>query len=215
MYRKFIKRLLDFTLSLVAIVVLLPLLIILSIAVLIGMGSPIIFSQERIGRGEKPFRFYKYRSMTNARDADGNLLDETKRLTRFGSFLRSTSLDELPELFLILTGKMSIIGPRPLPTYYMPYYREEERVRHTVRGGLIPADTISGKPIITWDEQLKWDAYYAKHCSFLLDIKIFIVTFKVLFLSSFCTLHRAPDMCSRQNQHIQPFCQHLTHNRAP
>jgi undecaprenyl phosphate N,N'-diacetylbacillosamine 1-phosphate transferase len=149
---------------------------------LIGMGSPIIFSQERIGRGEKPFRFYKYRSMTNARDADGNLLDETKRLTRFGSFLRSTSLDELPELFLILTGKMSIIGPRPLPTYYMPYYREEERVRHTVRGGLIPADTISGKPIITWDEQLKWDAYYAKHCSFLLDIKIFIVTFKVLFL---------------------------------
>jgi undecaprenyl phosphate N,N'-diacetylbacillosamine 1-phosphate transferase len=182
MYRKFIKRLLDFTLSLVAIVVLLPLLIILSIAVLIGMGSPIIFSQERIGRGEKPFRFYKYRSMTNARDADGNLLDETKRLTRFGSFLRSTSLDELPELFLILTGKMSIIGPRPLPTYYMPYYREEERVRHTVRGGLIPADTISGKPIITWDEQLKWDAYYAKHCSFLLDIKIFIVTFKVLFL---------------------------------
>lgn len=182
MYRKFIKRLLDFTLSLVAIVVLLPLLIILSIAVLIGMGSPIIFSQERIGRGEKPFRFYKYRSMTNARDADGNLLDETKRLTRFGSFLRSTSLDELPELFLILTGKMSIIGPRPLPTYYMPYYREEERVRHTVRGGLIPADTISGKPIITWDEQLKWDAYYAEHCSFLLDIKIFIVTFKVLFL---------------------------------
>lgn len=182
MYRKFIKRLLDFTLSLVAIVVLLPLLIILSIAVLIGMGSPIIFSQERIGRGEKPFRFYKYRSMTNARDADGNLLDETKRLTRFGSFLRSTSLDELPELFLILTGKMSIIGPRPLPTYYLPYYREEERVRHTVRGGLIPADTISGKPIITWDEQLKWDAYYAKHCSFLLDIKIFIVTFKVLFL---------------------------------
>ena len=182
MYRKFIKRVIDFTLSLIAIAVFSPLFIILSIAVLIGMGSPIIFSQERIGLGEQPFKFYKYRSMTNARDANGNLLDETKRLTRFGSFLRSTSLDELPELFLILTGKMSIIGPRPLPTYYMPYYREEERVRHTVRGGLIPADTISGKPIITWDEQLKWDDYYAEHCSFLLDIKIFIVTFKVLFL---------------------------------
>ena len=182
MYRKFIKRAIDFTLSLIAIVVLSPLFIILSIVVLIGMGSPIIFSQERIGLGEKPFKFYKYRSMTDARDADGNLLDETKRLTRFGSFLRSTSLDELPELFLIFTGKMSIIGPRPLPTYYLPYYREEERVRHTVRGGLIPADTISGKPIITWDEQLKWDAYYAEHCSFLLDIKILIVTFKVLFL---------------------------------
>lgn len=182
MYKKFVKRVLDFLLSLFAIVFFSPIYLILSIAVFIGMGSPIIFRQERIGLGEKPFNFYKYRSMTNTKDKNGNLLDETRRITKFGSFLRSSSLDELPELFLILTGKMSIIGPRPLPTYYMPYYSEKERSRHTVRGGLIPADTISGKSTVTWDEQLEWDVYYAEHCSFLLDVKILFITFKVLFL---------------------------------
>jgi len=181
MYKKFFKRFLDFTLSLIGIIVLSPVYLTLSAAVFFGMGAPIIFSQERIGLGEKPFRFFKYRSMTNAKDADGNLLDETKRITKFGSFIRSTSLDELPELFLILTGKMSIVGPRPLPVYYLPYYTQEERKRHTVRGGLIPADTISGKSMVTWDEQLSWDVYYAENCSFALDVKIIFITFKVLF----------------------------------
>lgn len=181
MYKKFFKRSLDLVLSAIGIVVLSPVYLILSVAVLIGMGAPIIFSQERIGLGERPFRFFKFRSMTNARDADGNLLDETKRLTKFGSFIRSTSLDELPELFLILTGKMSIVGPRPLPVYYLPYYTQEERKRHTVRGGLIPADTLSGKSMVTWDEQLSWDIYYAENCSFILDVKIILITFKVLF----------------------------------
>lgn len=181
MYKKFFKRFLDLVLSAIGIVVLSPVYLILSVAVLIGMGAPIIFSQERIGLGERPFRFFKFRSMTNARDADGNLLDETKRLTKFGSFIRSTSLDELPELFLILTGKMSIVGPRPLPVYYLPYYTQEERKRHTVRGGLIPADTLSGKSMVTWDEQLSWDIYYAENCSFILDVKIILITFKVLF----------------------------------
>jgi undecaprenyl phosphate N,N'-diacetylbacillosamine 1-phosphate transferase len=181
MYKKFFKRSLDLVLSAIGIVVLSPVYLILSVAVLIGMGAPIIFSQERIGLGERPFRFFKFRSMTNARDADGNLLDETKRLTKFGSFIRSTSLDELPELFLILTGKMSIVGPRPLPVYYLPYYTQEERKRHTVRGGLIPADTLSGKSLVTWDEQLSWDIYYAENCSFILDVKIILITFKVLF----------------------------------
>lgn len=181
MYKKFVKRVFDFMLSLIAIVILSPVFLMLSAAVFIGMGSPIFFSQERIGLYEKKFKFYKYRSMTNTRDDKGNLLDETKRITKFGSFMRSLSLDELPELFLILIGKMSIIGPRPLPTYYMPYYREEERKRHLVRGGLIPADTISGKSIISWDEQLKWDVYYVEHCSFLLDVKILFITFRVLF----------------------------------
>lgn len=181
MYKNCVKRILDFVLSLIAVIILSPIYLILSIAVLIGMGAPIIFSQERIGLGEKPFKFYKYRSMTNAKDNEGNLLDETQRITKFGSFIRSSSVDELPELFLILSGKMSIIGPRPLPVYYMPYYTQEERKRHTVRGGLIPADTISGKSIVTWDEQLRWDVYYADHCSFLLDVKILFTTFKVLF----------------------------------
>lgn len=181
MYKKFFKRSLDLVLSAIGIVVLSPVYLILSVAVLIGMGAPIIFSQERVGLGERPFRFFKFRSMTNARDADGNLLDETKRLTKFGSFIRSTSLDELPELFLILTGKMSIVGPRPLPVYYLPYYTQEERKRHTVRGGLIPADTLSGKSMVTWDEQLSWDIYYAENCSFILDVKIILITFKVLF----------------------------------
>lgn len=182
MYRLFIKRLLDIILSLITIVILIPAYILVSIIIKIKMGSPILFSQERIGKDEKPFKFFKYRSMTNEKDIDGNLLDETKRLTQFGTILRSTSLDELPELLLVLLGKMSIIGPRPLPTYYLPYFREDERVRHTVRGGLIPADTICGKSIITWDEQLKWDAFYAKNCSFAIDIKILLATFKVLLI---------------------------------
>ena len=181
MYKKFFKRFLDLSLSMIGIIVLSPVYLILSVAVFFGMGAPIIFSQERIGLGERPFRFFKFRSMTNAKDADGNLLDETKRITKFGSFIRSTSLDELPELFLILTGKMSIVGPRPLPVYYLPYYTQEERKRHTVRGGLIPADTLSGKSMVTWDEQLSWDIYYAENCSFILDVKIILITFKVLF----------------------------------
>lgn len=181
MYKRFVKRILDFVFSFIAVIILIPIYLILSLAVLIGMGIPIIFCQERIGLHEKPFKLYKYRSMTNAKDKDGNLLDESQRITKFGSYIRSSSLDELPELLLILSGKMSIIGPRPLPTYYIPYYTDEERKRHTVRGGLIPADTISGKLIVTWDEQLKWDVYYAENCSFLLDVKILLITFKVLF----------------------------------
>ena len=180
MYRKVIKRCIDFTLSLIAIIVLSPILLIISILVLFNMGWPIFFSQERVGLNEEVFKFYKFRSMTNAKDADGNLLDETQRLTAFGKVLRSTSLDELPELFLILTGKMAIIGPRPLPVYYLPYYKDDEHERHNVRGGLIPDDVISGKTTISWDEQLKWDVYYANHCTFLLDFKILLTTFSVL-----------------------------------
>ncbi len=183
-YRKFVKRIFDFLLALLAVIILSPVFIVVAILVRIKMGSPILFCQERVTKGEKVFKLYKFRSMTNARNENGELLDETQRLTKFGSAIRSLSIDELPELFHILSGKMSFIGPRPLPTYYMPYYKEGEKARHTVRGGLVPADTISGKPIVTWDEQLKWDAYYAQKCSFILDVKILIATFKVLFLRS-------------------------------
>ncbi|MFQ9602846.1 MAG: sugar transferase [Staphylococcus aureus] len=137
MYKNYIKRILDVVISLICIVVLIPFYILISLVVLLKMGRPVLFSQERIGKGEKTFRLYKFRSMTNAKDRNGNLLEEEKRLTKTGIFLRSSSLDELPEFFSILKGDMSLVGPRPLPTYYGPYFRNEERKRHMVKGGLI------------------------------------------------------------------------------
>lgn len=181
MYKKYIKRFLDIILSLIAIIILLPVYLILAICVRIGMGSPILFSQERIGKDEKVFKLYKFRSMTNEKDENGNLLDETKRLTKFGIALRSTSLDELPELFMILKGDMSFVGPRPLPTYYGPYYLEKERKRHSVKGGLIPPDGLCGETTPDWETQLAYDVQYAENVSFLLDIKVIIATFAILF----------------------------------
>ena len=146
------------------------------------MGTPILFSQQRIGKGEKPFKLFKFRTMTNKKDDKGELLPESQRLTAAGKFLRNTSIDELPELFLILIGKMSFIGPRPMPTYYGPYFLPNERKRHTIRGGLITPDTLSGKTVTTYEEQFKYECDYADNVSLLLDIKIIIATFKILFL---------------------------------
>lgn len=180
MYRKFIKRLLDIVLSLLAIIILIPVYIILSAIVLLTMGHPILFSQERIGKDEKPFRLYKFRTMTNAKDKNGNLLDELKRLTKVGILLRSSSLDELPELWSIFIGKMSFVGPRPLPTYYSPYFFENERKRHTVKGGLIPPDSLSKRAYTTWEEQFAYEKYYAENISLWLDIKVICMTFIIL-----------------------------------
>ena len=180
MYKLFVKRLLDIVFSLLAIIILSPLYIILSICVRIGMGSPILFSQERIGKDEKIFRLYKFRSMTNEKDSDGNLLPEKDRLTKFGIALRSTSLDELPELFMILKGDMSFVGPRPQPKFYGPYYKPEERKAHAVRGGLLPPDSISKEVQCSWETQLQYEMYYAEHVSFLLDIKVIFCTFIIL-----------------------------------
>lgn len=181
MYAKYIKRLLDIVLSLIAIIVLSPVYLIVAIVVRIQMGSPVLFSQDRIGKDEKVFKLYKFRSMTNEKDENGKLLPEEKRLTKFGLTLRSTSLDELPELFSILKGDMSIVGPRPLPTYYGPYYLPEERKRHQVRGGLIPPDGLSKQTTPEWEVQFKYDNYYVENVSFLLDCKVIIVTFLILF----------------------------------
>lgn len=181
MYKHFFKRLLDVFLSLIAIVVLSPLYLVLSICVLIGMGHPILFSQERIGKNGKTFKLYKFRSMTNAKDESGNLLPEKERLTKFGIWLRSSSLDELPELFSILLGKMSFVGPRPLPVYYDPFFLPNERERHLVRGGLIPPDGLCGEETTTWEEQFEYEIYYVKNISFLLDCKVIFATFKILF----------------------------------
>lgn len=181
MYAKYIKRLFDIVLSLIAIIVLSPVYLIVAIVVRIQMGSPVLFSQDRIGKDEKVFKLYKFRSMTNEKDENDKLLPEEKRLTKFGLTLRSTSLDELPELFSILKGDMSIVGPRPLPTYYGPYYFPEERKRHQVRGGLIPPDGLSKQTTLEWEVQFKYDNYYVDNVSFLLDCKVILVTFLILF----------------------------------
>lgn len=181
MYRLFGKRLIDIVLSLIAIIILSPVYLIIAIVVRIQMGSPILFSQDRIGKDEKVFKLYKFRSMTNAKDKDGNLLPDKQRLTKFGIALRSTSLDELPELFMILKGDMSIVGPRPQPSFYLPYYTDEERVAHTVRGGLLPPDVISKEVQCDWETQLKYEAYYAENLSLWMDIKVIFCTFIILY----------------------------------
>lgn len=181
MYRLFGKRLIDIVLSLIAIIILSPVYLIIAIVVRIQMGSPILFSQDRIGKDEKLFKLYKFRSMTNATDEDGKLLPEKDRLTKFGIALRSTSLDELPELFMILKGDMSIVGPRPQPWFYLPYYKEEERIIHSVRGGLIPPDSLCDEVQCNWETQFEYEMYYAEHVSLWLDIKVIFHTFGILF----------------------------------
>lgn len=182
MYRKFFKRLFDILISGIALIVLSPLFLLLAGYVLFFMGYPVLFGQERIGRGEKLFRLYKFRSMTNKKDKDGKLLPERERLTKAGIFLRNSSLDELPELWSIFIGKMSIVGPRPMPAYYGPYFYEYERKRHSVRGGLIPPDSLSGKAVTTYEEQFRYECDYAENVSLWLDVKVIFATFKILFL---------------------------------
>ena len=181
MYKHFVKRLLDITLSGIAIVILSPLYLIIAIIVKFQMGSPILFSQDRIGKDEKIFKLYKFRSMTNTRNDSGELLPEKDRLTKFGIALRSTSLDELPELVMIFKGDMSIVGPRPQPSFYLPYYSEEERKAHKVRGGLIPPDCLSKDVQCDWETQLKFETYYAENLSFFMDIKVVFCTFIILY----------------------------------
>ncbi len=180
MYRFFFKRFLDIIVSISGIILLSPIFIIISILVKINIGSPILYKQERIGYREKTFNLYKFRSMTNETDGNGNLLSEEKRLTKFGRLLRSSSLDELPELFSILKGDMSIVGPRPMPTYYGPYFLSSERRRHEIRGGLIPPDSLSGKTYTSYEEQFNYEVQYVDNVSFFLDIKIIFMTLKIL-----------------------------------
>ena len=172
MYKLFFKRFLDFILSLIAIVLLSPIYLIIAILVRVKLGSPVIFMQERPGKNEKIFSMYKFRSMTSEIDKEGNLLPDEVRLTPFGKKLRATSLDELPELFNILKGDMSFVGPRPLLVKYLPLYSEEQQHRHDVRPGLTGLAQVMGRNALTWEEKFKKDVVYTEHCNFLLDIKI-------------------------------------------
>lgn len=180
MYRKCLKRLLDIVISSVGLIALSPLLVVLAILIRVKLGKPIIFEQDRPGRGEKIFKLYKFRSMTDERDSEGNLLPDEKRLTRFGKALRATSLDELPELFNILRGDMSLIGPRPLLVSYLPYYTDKERLRHTVRPGLTGLAQVNGRNYLDWDNRLKKDIEYVENLCFLLDVRILFLTVKML-----------------------------------
>ena len=172
MYKLFFKRFLDFILSLIAIVLLSPIYLIIDILVRVKLGSPVIFMQERPGKNEKIFSMYKFRSMTSEIDKEGNLLPDEVRLTPFGKKLRATSLDELPELFNILKGDMSFVGPRPLLVKYLPLYSEEQQHRHDVRPGLTGLAQVMGRNALTWEEKFKKDVFYTEHCNFLLDIQI-------------------------------------------
>lgn len=175
-YNKYLKRPFDFVVALLAIIVLSPLFLVLAILVKVNLGSPIIFKQKRPGINEKIFTMYKFRTMTNETDEDGELLPNELRHTKFGRLLRSTSLDELPELFNILKGDMSFIGPRPLLIEYLPLYNEYQRRRHHVRPGLSGLAQVRGRNSISWEEKFNYDVQYVENVSFVLDIKLMLET---------------------------------------
>lgn len=182
MYRLFFKRFLDIALSLIAIILLSPIYLIVAILVRVKLGSPVIFKQERPGKDEKIFKMYKFRSMTSETDEDGNLLPDEVRLTPFGKKLRATSLDELPELFNILKGDMSIVGPRPLLVDYLPLYNEWQKHRHDVRPGLTGYAQVNGRNSISWQDKFKLDYFYIKNYNFILDLSIVIKTIFTVIL---------------------------------
>lgn len=180
MYRKFGKRFLDILISGMALILLSPVFLTVAVLVRVKLGSPIIFHQKRPGKDEKIFTLCKFRTMTDAKDEKGNLLPDEVRLTSFGKLLRATSLDELPELWNILKGDMSLVGPRPLLVEYLPYYRREEKLRHSVRPGLTGYAQVNGRNFLGWDHRLEKDVFYVKNLSFLLDLKIIIKTVMVV-----------------------------------
>ena len=180
-YERYIKRALDILLSGMALLILWPVLLITAILVRAKLGSPVIFHQDRPGKDGKIFRLYKFRSMTDEKDENGNLLPDEVRLTAFGKKLRATSLDELPELWNIVKGDMSIVGPRPLLVRYLPLYNEEQRHRHDVRPGLTGWAQVNGRNTLSWEDKFRYDVYYVRNVSFLLDVKTVFMTVKKVF----------------------------------
>lgn len=181
-YERCGKRLLDILCAGGGLIVLSPVLLVTAILVRVKLGSPVIFCQERPGKDEKIFKLYKFRSMTDARDAEGNLLPDEVRLTKFGKLLRSTSLDELPELWNIVKGEMSLVGPRPLLVKYLPLYNEKQRHRHDVRPGLTGYAQVHGRNAISWEEKFELDVYYVRHVSLAMDLQILWQTVRKVFV---------------------------------
>lgn len=180
-YEKFVKRFLDIFLSGMALIILSPILFVTAILVRVKLGSPVIFCQERPGRDEKIFKLHKFRSMSDARDENGDLLPDEIRLGKFGRNLRATSLDELPELWDIFRGKMSIVGPRPLLVKYLPLYNDEQHRRHDVRPGLTGWAQVHGRNLASWEERFAYDVDYVDNISFALDVKIIFMTIRCVF----------------------------------
>ena len=187
MYKHFFKRLFDFCIALVALIVLSPVLLVISVCLFIAnsKGSPsleggvwgrLLFFQERPGKDEKIFKVIKFKTMTDERDAEGNLLPDIQRITKVGSFVRKTSIDELPQLVNVLVGDMALIGPRPLLPEYLPYYTEREQLRHTVRPGISGWAQVNGRNNVTWDQKLELDAYYVEHLSLMMDVRVIMKT---------------------------------------
>lgn len=182
-YEKFIKRPLDVVCALLALTVFCWLYAIVAILVRVKLGSPVLFKQKRPGKNEKIFTLYKFRSMSDEKDENGELLPDSVRLTKFGKFLRKTSLDELPEAINILKGDMSVVGPRPLAIQYLPYYSVVEKHRHDVSPGLTGWAQVNGRTAISWDKRLKYDIMYVKKISFITDLKIVFLTVKKALFS--------------------------------
>ena len=175
-YEKYVKRFLDIIISFTVLVIFSPILLIVGLLVRINLGAPVLFKQARPGRNEEIFYMYKFRSMSDAKDENGELLPDSVRLTKFGRLLRSSSLDELPELFCILKGDMSLIGPRPLTVGYLPYYTDEERLRHAVRPGLTGLAQVNGRNNLSWEERFAYDIEYVNNISLKMDIQILLKT---------------------------------------
>jgi lipopolysaccharide/colanic/teichoic acid biosynthesis glycosyltransferase len=201
MYKHFFKRFLDILLSLIILILFCWLYLILAVLVRVKLGSPVLFNQARPGKDEKIFNMYKFRTMTDEKDAEGNLLPDEVRLTAFGKMLRATSLDELPEFLNILKGDMSFIGPRPLLVKYLPYYNDRERLRHSVRPGLTGYAQAHGRNAISWEKKFEYDIYYVEHLSFITDVKVIIDTVKTVLTHEGVVLNALPDFDEyRKNQ---------------
>lgn len=179
MYKHFFKRLIDFILVFCVLSVIWPVLLLIALWLhFVNKGAGVFFTQERPGKGGKIFKVIKFKSMIDERDSDGNLLPDAERITPIGRFVRSTSIDELPQLINVLKGDMALIGPRPLLPRYLPYYTEREQLRHTVRPGITGWAQVNGRNNVCWDDKLEYDAWYVEHLSFLLDVKIVFMTIK-------------------------------------
>lgn len=178
LYKRFFKRPMELVLATIALILLSPVMLVIAILVRVNLGSPVIFKQQRPGLGEKVFTMYKFRTMTDECNDSGELLPNSKRTTKFGNFLRSTSLDELPELWNVVRGDMALVGPRPLLVRYLPFYTDEERLRHSVRPGITGLAQVNGRNLLPWDQRLEMDVWYAKNVSLQLDLKILALTIK-------------------------------------